>query len=155
MDAIDLKILEILQRDGRTSHSEIAKTVGLSAPSVGERVKKLESSGVIKRYVGLLSPAKVARQITAFIAISLDKPIHAKAFLGRIAELDDVLECYHVTGEMDYILKVRTRSTTDLENLITGDIRPLDGVVSTRTSVVLSAPKEETRLSLRLEDVAG
>ncbi|MCZ7648202.1 MAG: Lrp/AsnC family transcriptional regulator [Planctomycetota bacterium] len=154
MDAIDLKILEILQHDGRASHSEIAKTVGLSAPSVGERVKKLEHHNVIKRYVALLSASKVNRPITAFIAISLDKPIHAKPFLERIQELDDVMECHHVTGDMDYLLKVRTRSTSDLEALITNDLRPLDGVVSTRTSVCLSAPKEETHLSLRLEDLA-
>src|SRR6185436_3016984 len=137
MDTIDLKIVDILQKDGRTSHSEIAKMVGLSAPSVGERVKKLESSGIIRRYVGLLDPNKVNRPITAFIAVSLDKPIHAKAFLQRIEELEDVLECYHVTGEMDYLLKVRTRSTTTLETLISSDLRPLDGVVSTRTSVIL------------------
>ncbi|HEY3319530.1 MAG TPA: Lrp/AsnC family transcriptional regulator [Planctomycetota bacterium] len=154
MDAIDLKILDILQKDGRTSHSELAKTVGLSAPSVGERVKKLEASGIIRRYVALLDPAKVNRPITATIAVSLDKPIHAKAFLQRIQELEDVLECHHVTGEMDYLLKVRTRSTSALEALISGDLRPLEGVVHTRTSVVLSSPKEETRLGLTLDDLS-
>ncbi|MBI3832427.1 MAG: Lrp/AsnC family transcriptional regulator [Planctomycetes bacterium] len=153
MDAIDLKILDILQVDGRTSHSEIAKAVGLSAPSVGERIKKLESKGVIKRYVAILDCEQVSRHITAFIAVSLDKPIHAKTFIQRIKELEDVLECYHVTGEMDYLLKVRTRSTSTLEALISNDLRPLDGVVSTRTSVTLSPTKEETRLYLKLEDL--
>ena len=153
MDTTDLKILDILQRDGRTSHSEIAKLVGLSAPSVGERVKKLEASGIIKRYVAILNPVKVNRPITAFIAVSLDKPIHARAFIHRIQELEDVLECYHVTGEMDYLLKVRTRSTGELESLISNDLRPLDGVVTTRTSVILSSPKEETRLGLAMEDL--
>jgi Lrp/AsnC family leucine-responsive transcriptional regulator len=153
MDAIDLKVLDLLQRDGRMSHSEIAKIVGLSAPSVGERVKKLEGSGIIKRYVGVLDPDKVNRPITALIAVRLDKPVYAKAFLARIIELEDVLECYHVTGEMDYLLKVRTRSTTGLEALISNDLRMLDGVVSTRTSVILSSPKEETRLGLTLEDI--
>jgi len=154
MDIIDLKILDILQRDGRASHSEIAKAVSLSAPSVGERVRKLEASGAIRRYVCLVDPAKVNHSITALIAVSLDKPIHAKAFLQRIQELENVLECYHVTGEMDYILKVRTRSTAELEALISADLRPLDGVVATRTSVVLSSPKEETRLGLTIEDLA-
>lgn len=154
MDTIDLKILDILQRDGRTSHSDIAKTVGLSAPSVGERVKKLESAGIIRRYVALVDPTKVNRPIAAVIAVSLDKPIHAKAFLQRIQELEDVLECYHVTGEMDYLLKVRTRSTATLESLISADLRPLDGVVTTRTNVILSSLKEETRLGLTLEDIS-
>jgi len=153
MDAIDLKILEILQDDGRASHSDIAKTVGLSAPSVGERIKKLEGNGIIKRYVCILDPLRVKRQITAFIAIRLDKPIHAKAFIKRIEELEDVQECFHVTGDMDYLLKIRTRSTTTLEKLITEDLRPLDGVVSTRTSVILSANKEETRIPIEMDDL--
>lgn len=153
MDAIDLKILDILQRDGRASHSDIAKVIGLSAPSVGERVKKLEAAEIIRRYVCLVEPAHANRPIAALIAVSLNKPIHAKAFLQRIRELEDVLECYHVTGDMDYILKVRTRSTAALEALISGDLRPLEGVVATRTSVILSSPKEETRLGLTIEDL--
>lgn len=153
MDVLDLKILELLQRDGRVSHAELAKAVGLSAPSVGERVRKMESAGVIRRYACLLEPEKVNRRIAALIAVSLDKPIHAQAFLEHIRGLDAVLECYHVTGEMDYVLKVRTRSTAALEALISRDLRPLEGVVATRTSVILSAPKEETRLGLTNEDL--
>lgn len=153
MDVIDLKILDLLQKEGRASHSEIAKAVGLSAPSVGERIKKLETSGIIRRYAALLDANQVNHPITAFIALSLDKPIHAKAFLQRIQELDSVQECYHVTGEMDYMLKVRTRSTAALEALISTDLRPLEGVVNSRTSVVLSSPKEETSLGLTLEDI--
>ena len=153
MDLVDLRILDILQRDGRATHSEIAKSVGLSAPSVGERMRKMEYAGLIRRYVCLLDAAKANRQMTALIAVSLDKPIHAKAFLQRIQELDDVLECHQVTGDSDYVLKVRTRSTAALEALISNDLRPLDGVVTTRTSVVLSSPKEETRLGLTIEDL--
>lgn len=153
MDAIDLRILELLQRDGRMSQAEIAKTVGLSAPSVGERMKKLESRKIIRRYACILEPERVGRRITAFIAIRLDKPTHAQAFLQRILELPDVLECHHVTGDMDYLLKVRTRSTGSLEALINHDLRPLDGVVYTQTSVVLSAQKEETLLNVSLEDL--
>ena len=153
MDAIDLKILELLQADGRISHSEIAKAVGLTAPTVGERVKKLESRGVVRRYATILDADRVNRPITAFIAIRLDKPIHTQAFLQRIRELDDVLECHHVTGEMDYLLKVRTKSTATLESLIINDVRSLDGVVTTRTMVGLSAPKEETSLKLGLDDL--
>mgnify|MGYP000619202097 CR=1 FL=1 len=153
MDAIDLRILDLLQQDGRVSQAEIAKQVGLSAPSVGERMKKLEAQRIIRRYACILEPEKVGRRITAFIAIRLDKPIHAQAFLQRIRELPDVLECHHVTGDMDYLLKVRTRSTATLETLINHDLRPLDGVVRTQTSVVLSAQKEETALKVTLEDL--
>lgn len=153
MDAIDLRILEMLQSNGRVTQSEIAKAVGLSAPSVGDRVKKLESAGIIRKYACLLDPQRVHRPIAALIAVSLDKPLHARAFLQRIQELDDVLECYHMAGDMDYMLKVRTRSTNALETLITNDLRSLEGVVSTRASVILSAAKEETRVKLTLDDL--
>jgi Lrp/AsnC family leucine-responsive transcriptional regulator len=153
MDAIDLRILEMLQAGGRASHTEIAKAVGLSPPSVGERIRKMEISGLIRGYACLLDAERAGHPITAFIAIRLDRPIHAKSFLQRIQELDDVLECYHATGDMDYLLKVRTRSTRSLEALINNDLRALDGVANTRTSIVLSAPKEETRLKLNLEDM--
>jgi len=116
-------------------------------------MRKMEYAGLIRRYVCLVEPAKVNRQMTALIAVSLDKPIHAKAFLQRIQELEDVLECHQVTGDSDYILKVRTRSIAALEALLSNDLRPLDGVVTARTSVVLSSPKEETRLGLTVEDL--
>jgi Lrp/AsnC family leucine-responsive transcriptional regulator len=153
MDAIDLRILEMLQADGRASHSDIAKAVGLSAPSIGERIRKLESSGIIRRYACVLEPKRIGRTVAALIAVTLDKPIHEKAFVQRMQELNDVLECYHVTGDMDYMLKVRTRSTETLEALIANDIRPLDGVVTTKTMLVLSAAKEETRIKLSSEDL--
>jgi Lrp/AsnC family leucine-responsive transcriptional regulator len=153
MDAIDLRILELLQQDGRMSQAEIAKTVGLSAPSVGERIKKLEHRKIIRQYACILEPEHVGHKITAFVALRLDKPIHAQAFLQRIRELPDVLECHHVTGDMDYLLKVRTRSTAALEALLNNDLRSLDGVARTRTSVVLSAHKEETSLKVNLEDL--
>jgi Lrp/AsnC family leucine-responsive transcriptional regulator len=155
MDSTDLKILELLQRDGRASHADIAKQVGLSAPAVGERVRRLEGAGIVRRYAALLNPTRAGRTVGAFIAISLDKPIHAKAFLQRIRELEDVLECHHMTGEHSYLLKVRCRSLAALESLITNDLRPLEGVVRTHANVILSSSKEETRLGLTLQDLSG
>lgn len=152
MDATDIKILDLLQRDGRMTHSEIAKTVGLSAPSVGERIKKLEAAGIIQRYVTLVSPGRVGRPLMAFIEVTLSKPVHAKEFLARIRELADILECYHVTGDHDYLLKVRTASQESLEKLITEDLRPLEGVSRTHTTLVLSTHKEETRIKLELPE---
>jgi Lrp/AsnC family leucine-responsive transcriptional regulator len=155
MDAIDLRILDALQANGRATQADIAKALGVSPPTVGERIRKLETNGVIRGYACLLDPERVSRPITAFVAIRLDKPLHTKAFLQRIQELDDVLECYHATGDMDYLLKVRTRSTRTLEALLNNDLRTLDGVATTRTSIVLSAAKEETRMKLALEDLKG
>jgi Lrp/AsnC family leucine-responsive transcriptional regulator len=155
MDSTDLKILELLQRDGRASHADIAKQVGLSPPAVGERIRRLEGAGIVRRYAAILNPARAGRTVSAFVAVSLDKPIHAKAFLQRIRELDDILECHHMTGDDCYLLKVRARSLAALESLISNDLRPLEGVVRTHTTVILSSFKEETRLGLTLQDLSG
>lgn len=148
MDRIDIRILDILQKNGRASQSEIAKKVNLSPPSVSERLKKLENKGIIKRFVALLNPEKLGRNITAFVMVWIDKPQHSQNFMQRIQEMEDILECYHVTGKCDYILKVRTSSTQTLENMILAEVRKLEGVQRTETSVMLSALKEETAIGL-------
>jgi Lrp/AsnC family transcriptional regulator, leucine-responsive regulatory protein len=148
MDAIDIRILDILQKNGRATQTEIAKTVNLSAPSVSERLRKLENRGIIRKYVALLDPEKLGRKIAAFIMVWLDKPQHSQNFLNRIREMEEIMECYHVTGKCDYILKVRTSSTKTLETKVLAELRSLDGVQRTETAVFLSAAKEETFLGL-------
>ncbi|MGH7146090.1 MAG: Lrp/AsnC family transcriptional regulator [Planctomycetota bacterium] len=148
MDHIDIRIMDFLQKDGRVSHSEIAKALDLSSPTVGERIKKLENSGVIQRYTCILSPRKLGFNITAFIGVSLEKPVYGKAFVERILSCPEVLECFHMTGAHDYLLKVRTSTPEALEILIENVIRQIEGVADTNTSIVLSITKETTRLSL-------
>lgn len=148
MDAIDIKILNILQENGREAHSNIAKAVGLSAPSVSERIKKLCTEGIIRRYVAILNDKKIDKELTAFINVYLSNPRYEEAFLAEVTELRDVLECHHVTGDFSYVLKVKTRNTTTLENIISKKIRSIPGVARTLTNVVLSSIKEETYLHL-------
>jgi Lrp/AsnC family leucine-responsive transcriptional regulator len=138
----------LLQRDGRRTNLDIAQSVGLSAPSVSERIKKLVGSGYIKRYVALLDPQRVDKGTTAFISVMLSQPRYAKGFTEAIEKLADVLECHHITGEYSYLLKVRTKNTDSLGDLISNQIRSIEGVTGTRTYVVLGTVKEETALDL-------
>jgi len=148
MDPVDVAILDILQEEGRKPVSDIAREVGLSAPSVSERIKKLTKEGIIKRYVAVLDEKKVGKELTAFINVSISNPKHMPEFASRMRQLTDVLECHHVTGQFTYILKVRAKNPSVLEDLISNKIRSIDGVTGTLTNVVLSSPKEGTRLNL-------
>lgn len=148
MDPVDIKILNMLQRDGRKPLSDIAREVGLSAPSVSERLKKMSKEGIIKRYVAILDEKKVGKDLTAFINVSISNPKHMPDFDQKMREIDDVLECHHVTGQYSYLLKVRVKNPSVLEDLISNKVRSIEGVTSTLTNVVLSSIKEETLLSL-------
>jgi Lrp/AsnC family leucine-responsive transcriptional regulator len=141
IDQIDLKILHILQLNGRARLADIADEVELSAPAVMERVKKLESSGVIKGYLALVDAKKLGKDITAFIGVSIHHQRDVDKFAKHILQYPDVLECHHVTGEESFILKVKSENTASLEKLL-GELRSLPGVTRTVTNVVLSTAKE-------------
>jgi Lrp/AsnC family leucine-responsive transcriptional regulator len=147
LDQIDLKILYILQNNGRSRLAEIAEEVALSAPAVMERVKKLEASGVIKGYQALLDAKKVGKDITAFIGVSIGNQRDIDNFAVHMAQHHDVLECHHVTGDESFILKVKSANTASLEKLL-GEIRSVEGVTRTVTKVVLSTAKEIQVLEL-------
>ena len=147
IDAIDLKILYILQNSGRKRLADIADEVELSAPAVMERVKKLEASGVIRGYQALIDSKKVGKDITAFIGVSIGNQSGIDLFAQEMLRYGDVLECHHVTGDESFILKVKSANTASLEKLL-GEIRSVDGVTRTVTNVVLSTAKESQALDL-------
>jgi len=147
IDQIDLKILCILQTDGRRRLADIADEVDLSAPAVMERVKKLEASGVIRGYQALIDGKKVGKDITAFIGVSIGNQRDMERFANQMMRYRDVLECHHVTGDESFILKVRLANTAALEKLL-AEIRSVEGVTRTVTKVVLSTAKEGQVLEL-------
>lgn len=146
-DQVDLKILCILQENGRARLADIADEVELSAPAVMERVKKLEAGGVIKGYHAVVDAKKVGKDITAFIGVSIGHQRDINGFAVQMVQYPDVLECHHVTGEESFILKVKSANTASLERLL-GEIRSLEGVTRTVTSVVLSTAKEGQAIEL-------
>jgi Lrp/AsnC family leucine-responsive transcriptional regulator len=141
LDAIDLKILYILQNHARSRLADIAEEVELSAPAVMERVKKLEAGGVIKGYQAVVDGKKVGKDITAFIGVSVGNQRDIDKFSQEMLRHQDVLECHHVTGDESFILKVKSANTGSLETLL-GDIRSVEGVTRTVTKIVLSTAKE-------------
>ena len=147
LDRVDLKILYILQNDGRRRLADIADEVELSAPAVMERVKKLEASGVIKGYQALVDGKKVGKDITAFIGVSIGNQRDMDRFASQMMCYQDVLECHHVTGDESFVLKVKSADTASLEKLL-GQIRSVEGVTRTITKVVLSTAKENQALEL-------
>ena len=147
IDQRDRQILHLIQRDASLAQAEIARQVGLSTAAVHERLKKLEASGVIRRWTAVVDPTSVGASVTAFVEVFLDHPRHEPALLERVATLDDVMECHHVTGEFSLLLKVRVHGMEALRQLLLHQLGSLEGVNRTRTVVVLSTEKEETYIA--------
>lgn|SRR5688572_5743299 len=153
LDEIDRGILEMLQDDCKVALARVGEQVGLSAPSIVERVRKLEAEGFIEGYHARLNARRLGLDVTAFISVWTSHPRVIKDFTARLSEFEDVLECHHVTGDPTMLLKVKTRNTQSLERLISS-VRSLSGVERTETNVVLSTLVERPglgRSSLRRE----
>ncbi|MGB3308581.1 MAG: Lrp/AsnC family transcriptional regulator [Nodosilinea sp.] len=142
LDDLDIKTLSLLCQRGRMTWAELAGQLGLSAPATADRVKRLEERGMITGYSALLDAEALGLNLTAFISVTLDQPHHREGFLAAVQAAAEILECHHVTGDDDYLLKVRCRHTRALEALITDRLKAIAGVVKTRTVIVLSTVKE-------------
>jgi Lrp/AsnC family leucine-responsive transcriptional regulator len=140
VEEIDRRIVSLLSRNGRMSFTELARQAGLSVSAVHQRVRRLETDGVISGYVALCNPDAIGLPLTAFVSI---KPFDQAApddVPDKLKDLEAIEACHSVAGEENYILKVRVGSPLDLEDLLQ-QIRTLANV-STRTTVVLSTPYE-------------
>ena len=150
LDRIDLQILETLQADCKISLTRVGEQVGLSAPSVIERIKKLENAGVVTGYHAALDSRQLGLDVTAFIGVEHAQLADVGAFEDRVNELEGILECHHVTGQHTFLLKAKTRNTSSLESLIS-QIRNIPGVARTETMVVLSTHVERSQVPLPCE----
>jgi Lrp/AsnC family leucine-responsive transcriptional regulator len=146
----DKRILEILQTQGRIPNVQLAAEVGLSPSAVLERVRKLEERGIIERYVTLLDNRKIGLGTIAFVSVSLNlhHPDSIENFQRFIEGSDNVLECYHVAGGEDYLLKVFSRDIDDYEHFLLNSLTRTKGIDKVRTMFVLSTLKRETAMSL-------
>jgi Lrp/AsnC family leucine-responsive transcriptional regulator len=141
LDRRDLDILKVLQEDARATYAEIAARVGLSPSSVHQRVRKLEGSGVIKGYRAVVDFEALGLYVTALVSLMPLDPKQPDDLPDRVLEFPEVEACHSIAGEANYVLKVRTRTTADLEDLLRR-LREKAGV-QTRTTVVLSTPFED------------
>ena len=124
----------------------MARAVGLTAPSVNERIRKLERGGFIRGYAALLDERKLGYDITAFIEVFIEHPKFEEEFIGIMGTLDEVLECHHITGEFSILLKVRVMDMTAFRRLLIEKLNTVRGVRQTRTLMVLATSKEAHRI---------
>ena len=153
LDTMDLRILDHLQRDGSLSNVELARRVHLSPSPCLARVKALETAGVIQRYVALANAAALGLGLNVFINISLkSQSKEALAdFERRIAEHDEVMECYLMTGDSDYLIRVAVADIAALEKFILEQLTPITGVEKIRSSFALKQVRYKTALPLPLD----
>ena len=149
IDKIDIQILEILQRDGRTSASDIAKAVELSVPAIGERIKKLSEKKFIKKHTTILDHKEAGLDLTAYVFIVSEHSDHYDKFVRKTNESTAVMECHSITGGGSHILKVRVKNSQALEDLLY-EIQNWPGVSRTQSNVVLSTYKESTEIDLNI-----
>jgi Lrp/AsnC family leucine-responsive transcriptional regulator len=148
---IDNKILNIIQQDARIANAEIARRIGLAPSAVLERLRKLEESGVIRRYTAEIDAAQVGFGIAAFIFVRTNECGDGTDQL--LAQIPEVLEVHDVAGEDSYLLKVRAKNTEGLARLLREKIKAVPNVISTRTTVVLQTVKET--IALPLDRIGG
>lgn len=149
-DITDIKILRELQADGALSNVDLARRVHLSPSPCLARVKALEASGVIARYVALVDPLKMGLGLNVFISISLTAQNKASLaeFEQRIAEHDEVMECYLMTGDSDYLIRVAVADIGALEKFILEQLTPIPGIEKIRSSFALKQVRYKTAFPL-------
>jgi len=141
IDVIDAKILEVLQENARVSLSELSKRINLSLSAASERLKKLESSGIIKQYTAILDQTAMDRELRALMMVNVDNSGNITDLKKLIEQSGEILEAYFVAGDCDYVLKIATRNTSTLANLV-NQIKAVKSVKRTETMVLLNEYKQ-------------
>lgn len=152
-DPLDYKIIKKILQQGRVTWTEIASDLKLSVPTIIERIKKLEEKNVIRGYTALINFYELGYSLYAFISVSLAHPDNQKEFIKKINDLCEVFECHHIAGEDDYLLKVLCKDTLHLDRLLNKELKTIPGVIKTRTTIVLSSPKIDSKNFMTLTGV--
>ena len=150
LDRTDRRIVDALQRDGRLPNNELAAQVSLSPSPCLRRVRSLEEAGVIKRYVALVDPLKVGLQMLAYVSVKLEKKgqMPAEGFNSAVNTWSEVTECYAMTGDMDYLLRVQVEDLDHFSRFIMGKLLKQASVADVKSSFALERVKETTVLPL-------
>ncbi|MET0618745.1 MAG: Lrp/AsnC family transcriptional regulator [Thermoanaerobaculia bacterium] len=148
IDEIDLRILDMLQRNGKLSQARIAGAVGLTTPSVNERIKKMERHGMIRGFVALLDHEKMGLPLTAYVDVALEHPRFEKGFVDELEKLLGVQECHYLAGDYAYRLKVKAADPSGLADFLQRRILSIKGVARIQAQISLSSKKESTLLPL-------
>lgn len=152
LDAIDIKILDLLQTDARTPNTEIAHVVGLVPSAVLERIRRLEKKGVIEGYTARVNPKALGLGLTAYVSIRAQERPGTAEMARQLAKLPEVLEMHYITGQDCLLAKVRAADTDDLGELLRVKFSKIRAIKSTRTTIVLETVKETSVLPLKEPD---
>lgn len=149
-DTIDKKIVHLLQEDAKQTTKEISNKTGLSVTAVYERIKRLERDQVITKYVALVDKSKVEKNFMVLCRIKLEK--HSKAYLTKfeteVRKIDEVLECFNITGDYDYLLKILVKDMDAYREFMVTKLTTLDHIGSTRSTFVITSIKNTTSITL-------
>ena len=145
MDNIDLQILSILKNNARMKASAIANVVNLSVSAVTERLKKLETSGIIEKYTLMVDQKKIGNDVSAVIEVAIEHPRYIDSFINLVTSIPNIISCYCVTGDYDFILKVIIDSSEGLEQIYRM-VKGFEGVKETKTYIILKNIKNEITL---------
>ena len=148
IDELDLRLLQALQRNARSTFAELGAVVGLKPPAVHERVKRLESRGFVRGYAAQLDGKLLGLELTALVSCYTTPDCSYDEFTSALAALPEVCEVHSVAGEESFVLKVMTRSTAHLDNLLSR-LKGVRGMARTKTTIVLSTPFERGGISLQ------
>jgi Lrp/AsnC family leucine-responsive transcriptional regulator len=150
LDSIDQQLLSILQKDCKQTNKALAISLGLSVTAVFERIRKLEKNGIIKRYVALLDQEKINKNFVAFCHVKLVQ--HSQEFVVRfekqVANLEEVLECYHISGDYDYILKVLVADMSEFRSFMVEKLTKIDHIGSTHSMFMINEVKHSTDIPI-------
>lgn len=147
LDDTDRQLLMLLQEDDRQPLAALSERTGVAISTINDRIKRLVRSGVISGFHAQVAPEALGLNLLAFVLVSWSNPKVEPMFLQRVKASPDVLECHHITGAWNYLLKVRVGTTRDLERFLSETIKAVDGMERTETLITLSTAKETWQIS--------
>jgi len=142
MDQIDINILEVMKVNGRATASEISRKVSLSIPAVSERIRKMEENHIIEQYSVKINRDKTGYKLLTLVFVNIDLTTNIENFRNTITQFDEVIECHHMAGEYDYMLKVLLKDTSELEDFLSKKLKAIKGVQKSNSLIILSTLKE-------------
>lgn len=148
LDEIDRKLLALLQEDDRVPVVELGKAIGVAPSTLNDRIRRLVKQGIVTGFHAKVSPEKIGLDLLAFVFVGWSDPRTEKDFLARIASAPEVMECHHVTGAWNYLMKVRLKTTRDLESFFSDVVKDVPGLQRTETLIVLSSAKDSQMLQV-------
>ncbi len=154
LDQTDVRILQLLQHDARLTNKEIADKLGKTVTPIYERIKWLKQEGYIQRYVAVLDKNKIDKSLVAFTNVQLKEHSHPmlKAFEKDIVKFDEVMECYHMTGLYDYLLKIVVKDMNEYQGFIVNKLAKLSNIGTVQSSFIMTEVKYETAYTISIPD---